>query len=234
LPATAAGATLVRMTSAGRWGLLLLSVAAAPVLSTCGSSSGGSCGKVAPCGGDIVGNWTITGACVNNAAVTMQIAQVLPGCTTATGSTSSIHATGSASFNTDMTYTLTETLSASGQATIPPSCLQVSGFNITCAEADLLLQQFIATTPMGIQSAHCSGTQSCVCDFTLAPTTTSETGTYSTTGTTLITTANTGTVNSVDYCVQKNELHMVAVDTTMPMGPMGQVNIDADTVFRKQ
>jgi hypothetical protein len=222
------------MTMAARRGMVLFSIVAAPLLSTCGSSGGGSCGKVAPCGGDIVGSWTITGACVNNGAVTMQIAQLLPGCTTATGSVSNVHATGSASFNTDMTYTLTETLSASGQATIPPSCLQVSGFSITCADADLLLQQVIVTMPTGIQSAHCSGSSSCVCDFTLSPTTTNETGTYTTTGTTLATTADTGTVNSIDYCVQKNALHMVAVDTTMPMGPMGQVNIDADTVFKKQ
>jgi hypothetical protein len=212
----------------------LLATALAPVLSTCGSSGSGSCGKVAPCGGDITGNWTISDACVSNTAVMMQITQFVPNCTTVTASAGSVHATGSASFNADMTYSLTETLTASGKAKVPPECLQTGGITLTCAELDQVLQALIAANSVPVTSAHCSGSGSCDCDVTLAPTTTTEMGTYATTGTTLTTTASTGTVNAIGYCVQKNELHMAAVDATMPTNAMGQPNIDADTVFKKQ
>jgi hypothetical protein len=38
----------------------------------CGSGGGGSCGQVEPCGANLVGNWTVSGACLNAAKV-MQI-----------------------------------------------------------------------------------------------------------------------------------------------------------------
>jgi hypothetical protein len=146
---------------------------------------------------------------------------------------SNIQATGNASFNADMTYNLTQTLSVSASGTVPSSCLQVGGFTLTCAEFDLLAQQYVAMDPTTIQSVHCAGDQMCNCSFTLAPQTTTETGTWSTTGTTLVTTTST-TSFSTDYCVQKNQLHMMTLNTTMPMGAMGQANIDTDTVFTKK
>ena len=43
------------------------------------------CGKVAPCGGDLVGNWRIDGACVDSEAVTNQdIESVKAACPTLT------------------------------------------------------------------------------------------------------------------------------------------------------
>jgi hypothetical protein len=236
-----AGETLFRMNDVRgargarvEWRAVLLATALVPMLSTCGSSGGGSCGKVAPCGGDITGNWTITDACVSNSALMAQLTQLIPNCTTATATATGVHATGSASFNADMTYTVTETLSASGQAKIPPECVQVAGLTLSCDQVDQLVQGILATNPMGVQSAHCSGSGTCTCDVTLAPTTTNEMGTYTTSGTTLTTTTNTGTVNTVSYCVQKNELHMTVVNPTMPTDAMGHVNTDADTVFKKQ
>ena len=228
----ATGATLARMRVATRF--LLSSLVLAPLVSACGSSSGlGSCGKVSPCGGDITGNWTIKGACVSDATVTMQVAQILPNCPSLTATATAVHASGSMSFDANMTYTLNETLSSSGQAMVPPSCLMVAGVTLTCAAADALIQQYIAANPMGVQSAHCTGSTTCVCDVTLAPTTTTETGTYTTSGTTVTTTSSTGTVGAADYCVQKNELHMMRVNAAMPTDSMGNVNTDVDTVLTK-
>jgi Na+-transporting NADH:ubiquinone oxidoreductase subunit NqrF len=132
-----------------------------------------------------------------------------------------------------MTYTLTETLSASGHATVPPTCLQTAGITLTCDQVDQLLQALIAANSIPVKSAHCAGSGSCECDVTLAPTTTNEMGTYATSGTTLTTTSSTSAVNSIGYCVQKNELHMPAIDVTMPTDAMGNPNISSDTVFRK-
>jgi hypothetical protein len=232
LRAISTGATLAGMRVATK-GLSYFALAS--MLSACGSSSGnGSCGKVNPCGGDITGDWTITGACVSNEAATMQIASILPGCTTAMVTSTSVKASGSASFDANMSYTLTRTLTSSGKATIPPSCLMVAGVMLSCAAADALIQQYIATNPMGVQSAHCSGTDTCVCDVTLAPTTTTEMGTYATAGTAVTLTTSTGTVGVADYCVQKGELHITVVNATMPVDAMGNVNADADTVFKKK
>jgi len=221
---------MTTINSLGGWKAVVLALAAAPILSACGDSGGGSCGKVAPCGGDIVGDWTISGACANTASLAMQI---IPNCPTATATASSIHATGSASFNPDMTYSLSETLTVSASGTVPSSCLMYAGFMLTCADFNLLIQEYVAMNPTMVQSATCAGGDTCNCSFTLAPQTRNETGTYLTTGTELSTTVN-GVLYGTAYCVQKNELHMVSVNTTMPMGPMGQVNIDADTVFKKQ
>lgn len=213
----------------GGLGTILIATSLAPMLSAC-SSSGGSCGKVQPCGGDIVGDYTMTGACVNNGSIAMQIAQFLPTCPQLTANVSNIQLTGTESFNADMTYSADEVLTASGQATIPPSCLQVNGITLTCAQADQLIQGLIASSPGQLQSAHCAGTTTCVCGFVLAPMPLTQTGTYTTSGTTITMTASDGTYAANQYCVKGNQLHLITVNTTMPMGPMGQVNIDTDTV----
>jgi hypothetical protein len=219
--------------SFGRLFLSLVSIAAVPFLSTCGSSSNGSCGKVQPCGGDIVGNWKVSGACINAASLSMQI---VPNCTDVMVKSATIKATGNASFNADGTYSMTLSSTLSGSGTLPASCLQVSGLTLTCEAFDLLVQEFIATDPtMMVQSAHCSGSTDCSCSFTLAPQLMSTTGTYNTIGSPVLTlNASDGTVYGTDYCVQKNELHTMRVNATMPMGAMGQFNIDEDTFFTKQ
>jgi len=208
---------------------ILIATSLAPLLSACSSSSG-SCGKVQPCGGDIVGDYTITGTCVNNGTIAMQIAQYLPGCPQLTANVSSLHVSGTQSFNADLTYSADEMVTASGQAMVPPSCLMSGGITLTCPELDLLLQQLISTNPGQLQSAHCTGGTTCLCGFVLAPMHLLQTGTYTTSGTNLTLMASDGTYAADQYCVQKNELHLITVNTTMPIGAMGQVNIDSDTV----
>jgi len=208
---------------------ILIAITLAPILSACSSSSG-SCGKVQPCGGDIVGDYNITGTCVNNGTIAMQIAQYLPNCPQLTAKLSSFNVTGTESFNADMTYNADEMVTASGLAMVPPSCLMSSGITLTCAELDLLLQQLIATMPGQLQAAHCTGSTTCSCSFVLAPMHLLQSGTYTTSGTNLTLMASDGTYAADQYCVQKNELHLVTVNATMPIGAMGQVNIDSDTV----
>src|ERR1044071_5629613 len=96
---------------------LFLSLALASSVSSCGGGNG-SCGKVAACGGDVVGSYTISAGCVNNAALNMEIggSASCPGITlSATGTT----VTGSGSFNADLTYTVTETVKILAVETIP-------------------------------------------------------------------------------------------------------------------
>ena len=105
----------------------------------------------------------------------------------------------------------------------------MSGVTLTCAQLDQSIQTVLTQSPGTYQSAHCSGSSSCTCTFVLAPQTTSETGTYTTSGTTITTTDSTGTSSSSSYCVQGNELHMLQVDMTMAMG-----KVQADIVLTKK
>jgi hypothetical protein len=194
---------------------------------SCGGS-GGSCGKVQPCGGNVVGNYNISGACFDSAALSMEI---MADCAGASISISSFNVSGNASFNADMTYSITETISsASLSEMIPASCLTTSGITVTCAQLDQQIQAVVAQNPDTYQSAHCAGSSSCTCTFALAPQTTSETGTYTTSGAMITTTDNLGTASApTSYCVQGNELHMLTVDMTMPMG-----KVSADLVLTKK
>ncbi len=190
---------------------VLSSIALASVVSSCGGSSG-SCGKVAPCGGDVVGNYNITAACLTLASMEMP----LEGCPGATVNVGKIGVSGTASFNADMTYSMTETLTASASETIPASCLMMNGITLTCQQLDQAIQQLVAENPDVYQSAHCVGSSACTCSFTVAPQTMTESGTYTTSGTTLTLSGGGGG----EYCVQGNELHLISIDMTMPTASM--------------
>jgi len=201
---------------------LVFSIALAPILSTCGSNGLGSCGKVQPCGGDVVGNWSIVGECINTASMNMEIMAECPG---ATVNTSGLRVTGSASFNADMTYSVTEMISATVSETIPASCLTTQG--LTCTQLNQLLQQEAAMDPSGI-SGRCVGSSACTCTFTIPSMTVTDSGTWATSGTNILIDGSPS-----PYCVQGNELHLMTLNTTMPMGAMGQANIDADVLLKK-
>jgi hypothetical protein len=205
---------------------LFLSLTLASGVSSCGGGSG-SCGKVAACGGDVVGSYTISAGCINNAALNMAIGSS-SSCPGLTLSASGVSVTGSGSFNADMTYTTTETVKLSAVETIPTSCFSTSGITPTCAQLDQELQTEIASGSSSISSGHCSGASTCTCTLTLPAQTMTETGTYTTSGTTITMTSSTGKVSTDSYCAQGNELHIMSVDMTMPMGA-----VQADIVFKK-
>jgi hypothetical protein len=203
--------------------MVVFSTALAAMTASCGGSSG-SCGKVQPCGGSVVGTYNISAACINQAALNMQLQIDCPGAQVSYGN---IHVSGNSSFNADMTYSLTETVSASVSESLPSSCLTQLGIT-SCAVLDAALQASIGSDPT-IQSGHCSGSGTCTCTFVLAPQTNTESGTYTTAGTTLTTTASDGSTSSSAYCVQGSELHVMQVDMTMAMG-----TIQADIVMTKK
>jgi hypothetical protein len=202
-------------------------IVSAGVLAGCGGD-GGSCGKVIPCGGAVTGAWKVRGACVNSAAVG---GSFMADCPTGKASASPT-VTGSYSFNADMTYTSMLTTGGSVSLTFPPSCLTMNGITVTCSQVHQALQQDLADSPY--QSASCSGSSSCTCKMTLLPQTTAESGTFTQTGTALTLNSDTGSIDGGEYCVQGNELHLITLDTTMNMGPMGTATIDSDIVLTKQ
>ena len=200
------------------------------------SSGNGSCGKVEPCGGDVVGTWKASGSCVNTAALNASVgSDFMSQCPGASVGNPRQSISGTITFNGNLTYTRNITTSASMDMTIPASCLTQGGITLTCAQLNAAFQQAFQGDPNSdIASFTCGGSGSCSCRFTLKPTTTSDSGTYSTSGTTMALTATSGGIDGGDYCVQDKTLHLVSVDRTTNMGPMGQATIEADVTYSKQ
>ena len=180
-------------------------------LASCGGSSdGGSCGNTSPCGGDIVGTWTIQSSCV--AGATMD-----GGCPGATIDSTNIKVTGTAVYRSDLTYSVTGVLNGSISTTLPPSCLVGQGQTFTCAQ----LQDLLTAQGESGLTFTCSGTSSCTCVETLTAVTTNETGTYTTTAGGLLTqTPSDGSdPDENDFCVKGNTLTLSAHgDATMMRG----------------
>lgn len=195
-----------------------------------GSDSGGaaSCGMLEPCGGDLVGTWKASGGCVNNAAVTMSFLEGSNGaCPTATATATITNSSGTAQFKADQTYAVTAFVSSAlVTMNFPGECLNGK----TCAD----VQTSLRANP-GTASATCTGTGSCQCTLQMQSDSTTETGTYAISGTSVVTTPSDGSApGTIPYCVSGKTLHLLEIDTTMNMGPMGQATIDQDLLATKQ
>ena len=96
-----------------------------------------SAARLLPCGGDVVGNWTIAGACVDPDAITNDdVESVKDPCPTLTYKTS-YQASGSASFtSTNYIFAIQQTVTAT--IDVPASCL--TAFGLSCSDLNGILQ----------------------------------------------------------------------------------------------
>jgi hypothetical protein len=172
---------------------------------SCGGGAGaaGSCGMVAACGGNIVGNWRVTGSC-------LKVSGTL-GDATCPGATidGSLHITGTTSYAADLTYIQSFILTGTETIGFPASCLTRSGVTLTC---DQLNQSFAANPPApSVASLHCTaaGGGACNCVTTLTAMSVNETGTYITSGGNLTSTQTGGVPDSGGgYCVKGTRLDL--------------------------
>jgi hypothetical protein len=188
-----------------------------------GSGSNGSCGNVEPCGGSLVGTWSFTAECINSMVFAPQTQAI---CAQASVSSVNASVSGSATFDASMVYSVTQNVTAAVVWNVPASC--VAGG--TCADfADTFQSQLAAGVTF-----TCTGSSDCSCTESVVGSTT-DNGTYSTTGSVLaINSAVSGSTTTGGYCIQGSTLHLLTVDATMNMGPMGQATIDKDVVAQKQ
>ena len=170
-----------------------------------GSGQGGAplgC-NAAPCGGDIVGRWTITAYCGPS---TQTSQQTLSGCAEPlTRRVSGLTTAGTVEYRADGTYSYDITSSGTSEVTYPAACLNMSGITFTCEQLTQALQA--AAPDAGVSSASCvaAAAGGCTCTAVVTGASNGGTGTYSTSGSLL--TQGTGTSQSeVDYCVQGNQL----------------------------
>src|SRR5688572_8596237 len=94
------------------------------VLAGCGGSDGGSCGMVAACGGDVVGDWTIVDTCLTASGGGALFGDFCP---TATVDAAGLRMSGMGSYRADLTYSGMTTLSGSMAFVLPASCLTMNG-----------------------------------------------------------------------------------------------------------
>jgi len=207
--------------------LSVLIVAGGFFVAGCGGGSGATCGGTEPCGGDVVGTWSITSDCVSAAEANAEFqASSNDFCPAATASVGGINHTGTIVFNSDATYSIDSVIeSFSTRITLPSSCLN----GMQCSD---LTQAFASDAT--IQSATCSGGSSCVCTIASVPQTVIDSGTYTTAGTSLEVQSTTSGADAVPYCVQGDKFHLITLSTTMSMGPMGQMTVEEDVVAIKQ
>jgi hypothetical protein len=190
--------------SRGGWskgGLL----AALALLGCGGGGDAQSCGRVSPCGGDVVGTWRAAGSCYDAgnfmAALTTQLALYCPPGVSLTQTASDADRAISAVFAADGTFSGTSTWSGSIQFQVPFACLPGS----TCADLDVALGRLVDPSN-GLVGTACTGTSDCSCTLSYGGTS-SETGTFTISGSTLET-AHDGVVTDTPYCVSGSTLHL--------------------------
>jgi hypothetical protein len=158
-----------------------------------GTDGGAACQTVAACGGNVVGTWQGTSACLSS---TEDLSSTCAGASANIAFTF----TGSVTFNADLTYSSASTASATTTYHYPAACLTAG---TTCTQWGQLLMS------IGMYSSVTSTTDGagvCTCEAITAPTSSTESGTYSTSGGTL-TTVHDGKTSAAPYCVQGNVLH---------------------------
>jgi len=123
-----------------------------------GAGGGGLCTDVTPCGGDVLGTWTVTASCLQ---VSGQVDMSSLGfnCQSAPV-TGSLQVTGTWTAKSDGTYADNTVTTGEEQLGLPASCLELSGTTITCDTIGGAL------TGLGFASLSCTNAASgggCTC-----------------------------------------------------------------------
>lgn len=192
-------------------GPLALVLTATVSSASCGGGDSSTCGMVAACGGDIVGDWRITSSCLKATGTFND-----PQCPSATVN-ASLQVTGTVSYTAALTYNLAFLLSGTETVGFPASCLTSSGVTVTCNQ---LNQVFAANPPDPSFMLHCTaaGGGGCNCSTPLNAFPSNEIGTYVTSGATLTTTPVGGTAESGGYCVKGTKLDLTPPSSMMQSG----------------
>jgi hypothetical protein len=110
--------------------------------------------------------------------------------------------TGGFVFNSDLTYNVNFTMTLSLGMNFPQSCFPAG---TTCADLDAAFRQQVPSDP-SIMSASCTGASNCACTVVEVPMQVAESGTYTVSGSSLVTTPTGQTADNQAYCVQGNTL----------------------------
>jgi len=183
---------------------------------TGGTGGGGGTGGVGAncaglntaCGGDIVGTWAITDICNFTVSTPPAICPGIQytGTTVTEMGTFTFRADGTASEDLTGTLTLHES--------VPASCLE--GVLGTCAEVNANFQMSVQDGTYTSGGCVSAASGSCECTG-IGPVTGMASGTYTTSGSTLmVTTDSSGNTSTVSYCVQGSTLALSVPNGSNP------------------
>ena len=128
--------------------------------SVAGAGGAGTCSNVSPCGGSVVGSWTVSSSCLKLSG-DLDVSLLSLGCSSVPV-TGSVSTTGSFVANADGTYT--DNTRTTGSATFPlaPACLSVSSVPVACEKTSDLF------TVLGWSTSTCTATNGqCSCSVTV-------------------------------------------------------------------
>jgi hypothetical protein len=203
---------------------LALSVGAICLLvAGCSGSAGTSCGAVAPCGGNPVGSWSITNSCLSPSGMFATEKQAFfaqfcasggsdagsktdAGASAVQNDAASASWTGTWSFNSTMSYTV------SILATVHETFTCDDGE--ACSALDTEIKAAQAKYPT-LQSAGCTAGSggSCTCTVEWSSLN-NEAGTYGSSGTALSLAPSGGLPTAqIGYCVQGDTMHWIPTDS---------------------
>lgn len=182
--------------------------------STGPGGSGASCATKTACGGNVVGTWTIASQCVDVSVDAI--------CAGGRLDPAGLTVTGTVTYNSDLTYTLTTQTKGTQKLTLPKACLTSGGMTSSCAEVGSMV-----TDPLysGVTATVCSSLSAdCQCSVDVDTQQTMESGTYAATGTVITHTPANGMPSDSDYCVNGAELDEMPV----------HANASGFTIFTRQ
>ena len=160
-----------------------------------GNDGGSACPSVSPCGGDLVGTWQVTQACLSG---TEDLNSTCPGASATI--TSSF--TGTVIYNSNNTYTSMVTGGGTTHFHYPGACLP-AGY--TCTQFSQLLMSVGSYSSVNCATDAASV---CNCDAVTASLPTDESGTYTSSGVT-VTTVHSGSTSIGQYCIQGNVMYQM-------------------------
>jgi len=181
--------------STGRAGASAISNAGTSGTGT--TSTDSTCPTFTPCGGDLLGDWTIKEVCIKSPSKGLN--GVCPGMTLSVGA---ITATGTLSFRADHTETGSATISYPASVHIPADCY---------TESNCTLYETVLKAGDGVSTASCSWDTAtgCSCTMNVNQALSMGSGTYEVQGTNAIfTSADSAEPSVSSFCVSGNTLQM--------------------------
>jgi hypothetical protein len=182
-----------------------------------GTSAGGTCGGVAPCGGDVVGTWSIVDSCVSaNGMFASQKQALFASFCVGTGTGAVSDDTGTASWAGAWVFDAGMGYAVSILETVHESFTCDDGE--TCSALDTKIKAAQQATPT-MQAAACQqvgGACKCTVDWATFD---DESGGYAAAGTAISLAPTTGAPTSqIGYCVKGNTMHWIPT-TDATSGP---------------
>lgn len=190
-----------------------------------------ACGRLQPCGGDVVGAWSFKAACLDGPALSQNMLKILNetlSCATASAENVRESVSGTITFTADSRYE--SDLKASGALTLklPSSCSDAQGAALSCEELNAWFAGLHKTV---FDAFVCSAASAgCICEISFSSVDAS-TGDYSVDGTHL--TVGSDRARQYEFCAQNNQLHLMTTAAADSSSGSGSVAIQSDMVATK-